>query len=157
MAAATKVKNVINDFLKILDGKSQGHAKDIDKLQAILNHLALIVHDLDAPFNDSEDIEDPPPIDRDKLRKKICSRYAHFGLYQMPLEVEPQGGEPQMGTMDAIEDIEDISADLQGILWRFENTSDADALSHLQFEYRSHWEHHLRSLQYYLHEMRQKL
>jgi hypothetical protein len=36
------------------------------------------------------------------------------------------------------------------VLWRWENTSQSDALWHLEFSYRTHWRAHLRGVQWYL-------
>ncbi|MFN7134579.1 MAG: DUF5063 domain-containing protein, partial [Myxococcales bacterium] len=53
---------------------------------------------------------------------------------------------------DAIDDIVDIANDLQQVVWRWETTSEADALWHFRFSFTSHWGAHLRALQLYLHE-----
>jgi hypothetical protein len=49
-------------------------------------------------------------------------------------------------------DLAELADDMEAIHWRFQHTSEADALFHYQLGFYSHWGHHLRSLQMALHE-----
>jgi hypothetical protein len=52
---------------------------------------------------------------------------------------------------DAIDDIMDITNDLQEVLWRFDRFDSNDAHWHFRFLYQIHWGRHLRDLARYLH------
>lgn len=54
---------------------------------------------------------------------------------------------------DAINDAADIASDLSNAIWRWKHTSEADALWHLELDYRTHWGRHLNDLRWYVYEL----
>jgi hypothetical protein len=78
----------------------------------------------------------------------MAQRFPALGYYGCadPKEVP---GKAVVG--DAIDDIMDITNDLQEVLWRFDRFGASDAHWHLRFLYQIHWGKHLRDLARYLH------
>lgn len=54
--------------------------------------------------------------------------------------------------LNAVEDLSELIDDMEEFQWRFNNTSEADALFYYELGFMSHWGYHLRSLQKSLHE-----
>lgn len=53
---------------------------------------------------------------------------------------------------DAVDDLADVIIELRDVEWRFEHTSEADALWTLENGFRTHWAAHARWLQVSLFE-----
>lgn len=145
-----EVKDTIKKFLDlILNHDSE--KEDLGKLITALDELVFSVNHVEFEFDEAE-YPEPPEEDYDVIRNVVEKRYPSLGFYNMPLEISEKVGETEVSIGDAIDDIADIVGDLKEVLWRFENTSVADALWHYEFSFRSHWGRHLRELQLYLHD-----
>jgi hypothetical protein len=83
------------------------------------------------------------------LRAKISLLFPLYGHYCLSAMHMDQF-EPNALVGDAFDDLTDLVLDFSEILWRFEQTSPANALWHFQNGYWSHWGFHLRNLQLYL-------
>ena len=104
------------------------------------------------PVHEETDDHESPHFDYHEIRKKVESNFPDFGLYSKVLDMHKivQSPEPAIG--DAVDDLTDIIKDLLAVKWRFENTSETDALWHFEFLMRNHSEQHLIDLLKYLKE-----
>ena len=146
------IKAVIENYLTILTPSKGEESDKIQKLILSLDELALISHKVDYTF-DKKDYPEPPKKDYKAARESIAKLFPSLGYYNIALDISDNIERSSMSVGDAINDIVDIAGDLKEVLWRYENTSEADALFHFQLLFRSHWGMHLRSLQLYLHDL----
>jgi len=111
-----------------------------------LDELALSFHD--TPSGDPNESDERPASESRSSYAEIGARFPTLGYYGStdPNEVP---GETTVG--DAIDDIMDITNDLNEVLWRFERFGPDDAHWHFRFLYEIHWGEHLRDLARYLH------
>jgi hypothetical protein len=138
--------------LSVVDDTSRSDLDAIEALESALDALVGCVHGIQFKFDESDHPE-PPANDSDSTYKRVSKRFPTFGYYNTPLDVSEKVAETELAVGDAVSDVAEICDDLQEILWRFENTSEADALFHFQLGYRSHWGRHLRELQLYVHDL----
>ncbi|MBF5045420.1 DUF5063 domain-containing protein [Aggregicoccus sp. 17bor-14] len=127
-----------------------GDAEREAALRLALDRLALAQHFAHGP-GDERRFPEPALTPHDALRARLGPLFPGLGLYDAVLESTEHLGEPELGIGDALDDLIDIARELEGVLLRWESTSEADALWHLRFGFDSHWGKHLRSLQLYLH------
>jgi hypothetical protein len=115
--------------------------------------LACVRHDVESTF-DEADHPDPPASTYGEWRALACARFPNYGLYNDAVPVTHSIGDGEVALGDAIDDLADIASELADVAWRFENTSEADALWHFGNSYDWHWGQHLRDLQRYIHCLR---
>jgi hypothetical protein len=148
----SEIRAAIRDFLHLVE-KGAGAVPDNEEcLPLALDRLALVQNFISVTFDDAE-YPDPPRRDETTLRELVSHRFPNYGYYNSPDVVTEKIGEATCTVGDAIDDLADITSELRDVDWRWSNTSEADALWHLQFNYRSHWREHLRGLQLYLHAL----
>ena len=124
----------IDRFL-VLVRQATAETADHGKLITSLDELAWLAHSVKDEFDETE-YDDPPESD-----SRATFLIARTWL---PSDIE--------GDIEAVEDLSGILDDLEEIRWRFDRTSEADALFHFKLGFQSHWGHHLRSLQKIIHE-----
>ena len=113
-----------------------------------LDELAMAYHN--APEGDpADDDATPPTKDYHERYASLGERFPDYGYYALSDPTEPIDEKGMVG--DAIDDLADISADLEGVIWRFENLGPDDAHWHFRFLFEFHWGMHLRQLSLYLH------
>lgn len=112
----------------------------------------MATHEIQYKF-DNTDYDDNSNHEYSETRKKVEKRFPKLGFYNLALDVTENIGTSDVVTGDAIDDITDIVKDLLDVQWRFENTSDNDALFNFEFSFRTHWGRHLRILQFYVHDL----
>ena len=61
------------------------------------------------------------------LYNAVKHRFPNYGHYNVE-SIEKDLGNTKINIEDAIDDITDILFDLEDVIWRWENTSEADAL-----------------------------
>ena len=142
----------IRDFLSGVDDTSQSESDSIDALIAALDGLAVSIHAVRFE-SDETDYPEPPTQDHKATWQRVAARFPKFGYYNSPLDISEKIAETTLAVGDAVGDVAEIYDDLQEVLWRFENTSQADALFHFQLGFRTHWGRHLRELQLYAHDL----
>jgi hypothetical protein len=142
----TDIRAVIRQFLSILD---DGEVADDATLSLLLDKLAFAQHFVEFTF-DEADYPDSPRRDQGELRRLVSQRFPDYGFYNVPVTVTKEIAESKCMVADAIDDILDIANDLLDVEWRWANTSEANALWHFQNSYSSHWQAHLRGLQFYI-------
>lgn len=121
-----------------------------ERLAAALDDLAIAYRSAPSgePASEDED-RDPPEASYDVLRTQIGRRFPGLNLYSVALD--PLNPAPVLtGVGDALDDLVDVVRDLQGVLWRFANTSEADAHWNFRLSFETHLGEHLRYLALYL-------
>ena len=142
----TDIRALVNQFIALLD---DGEVADDEALSLLLDKLAFAQHFVEFTF-DEADYPDAPRRDQSELRRLVSRRFPDYGFYNVPVSVTKEIAESKCMVADAIDDILDIANDLLEVEWQWANTSEANALWHFQHSYSSHWQGHLRGLQFYI-------
>ncbi len=143
------IRDAIRDFLSLVESTS-GSTEDAERrLVPVLDRLALAQSFVTFTF-DETDYPDPPNRSYDDLRKLVSKRFPNYGYYNVAEPITSDIGEAGATVSDAIDDLADIAHDLYDAEWYWTNTSEANALFHLQQSYETHWRKHLREFQVYL-------
>jgi len=142
----------IQAFLDVVNDSLRSEVDAIEALMAALDDLAVCVHGVTFKF-DAAEYAEPPAKEHKTTYQRVGARYPSFGYYNTPLDVSEKISETTLAIGDAVSDVAEIYDDLKEILWRFQNTSEADALFHFQLGYRSHWGRHMRDVQLYAHDL----
>ena len=142
----------IENFEAIVGDLSMPEDEAIERLAHALDALVLAAQEVVFEF-DEQSYPDPPEIDSKPIRDAVAQRFPCFGYYNVVLNVSGDITKPENAVGDAIGDLEEILVDLKKVKWCLENTSEADALWHFQFGFRSHWGRHARDLQLYIHDL----
>ena len=144
-----EIHKAIIDFLDLIEkGKGSVEANE-QSLVLALDQLALAYHFSEQEFDERE-YPEPPNKDYQQIRAIVTQRFPNYGYYNLPKEITNKISETGIMVGDAIDDITHIAQDIQEIRWRWDNTSNLDALWHFRLGYYSHWGNHLRELQFYL-------
>lgn len=141
----------IKEFVDFVLAKS-GEVDDLGLLLGHLDKLPIIVFSAKFIFDEKE-YDDAPNNDYKNIRSKIELRFPKIGYYNIAREISENLENTELVIGDAVDDLADIVGDLLDVLWYFKNTSEDDALWHLEQSYISHWGLHLRNLQLYLHDL----
>jgi hypothetical protein len=102
---------------------------------------------------DETDYDEEPDFDYKEIREKVESNFPEFGWYGTILDINKIAQESELAIGDAIDDLTDIIKDLLVVKWRFENTSEIDAIWDFEFSMRTHSEQHLVDLLKYIKEI----
>lgn len=102
--------------------------------------------DAKAPYGEF----DPPDNDWKTLYEQAGQRFPGLGLYPTADPTEPESGALMMG--DAIDDIADITADLQTVVWYADHHGAAYADAYFR-DFHFHWGQHARELLVLLHAL----
>ncbi|HNP36027.1 MAG TPA: DUF5063 domain-containing protein [Woeseiaceae bacterium] len=144
-----EIRNAIRDYLNLVES-TDGSTEDAEsRLVPVLDRLALAQSFVSFTF-DETDYPDSPDQNYDDLRKLVSKRFPNYGYYNVADPITSNIGEAGASVGDAIDDLADIARDLYDVEWYWANTSEANALFHLQQSYRTHWRRHLREFQVYL-------
>ena len=146
------VKHAIDDLIDLVENGCSGTEPILDALELALDKLALVRHHLQYEFEEGH--PDPPRKDYDEMRALVGQRFTAFGYYNRVEDVAVKIGQTETMLGDAVDDLADIVLDLYKVKWRWENTSEADALWHFETMFGFHWGMHLRNLQLFLYELR---
>lgn len=99
--------------------------------------------------SDERDYEGIPDFDYEEIRSNVISNFPEFDWYSTIIDmgnIDEKSG--LIG--DAVDDLADIIKDLLEVKWRFENTSEIDAIWYFEFLMRIHTEQHLVDLLKYI-------
>lgn len=141
----------IKSYLSILDSDST-EEEAIEKLVKSLDKLAALCHDIKFDPDD-KDYPSPPDKDHQETMRRAGAKFPSLGYYNVAGDIGENIAECNIHVGDAISDIAEIADDLSEVLWYFESTSAENALFYLELGFRTHWGHHMRSLQLYLHDI----
>jgi hypothetical protein len=144
-----EIHRSILEYLDLLENGGMSKEENLQALERVLDSLALAHNFLDFQF-DKNDYPEAPKQNYNRLRQLAEKRFPDFGYYNMPLEISDKIATSEIIVGDAIDAVADIARDMHEIAWRWENTSQEDALWNLRFGYESHWGEHLRTLQLYI-------
>ena len=144
-----EIRAAVREFLDLLEDDAGSVEQAEGALVTSLDRLALAQSYVSFEF-DEEDHPDPPTQSYDDLRALVSKRFPNYGYYNVADPITSDIGDGGCLVGDAIDDLADIARDLYDVEWCWSNTSEADALFHLQNDYRYHWRRHLRGLQLYL-------
>ena len=142
------IREKLSEFISFVlsDKRSEN---DLSLLIRKLDELPILVDSIPYEF-DENDYPSAPHSEHREIRSRVESKFPELGVYHSASYDEDLNSNETVVVGDAVDDITDIVGDLIEIEWYFENTSDADALWHLETSYRSHWGNHLREVQLYL-------
>ncbi|MEO1246215.1 MAG: DUF5063 domain-containing protein [Pseudomonadota bacterium] len=144
-----EIRNAIRDFLNLVES-TDGTTEDAEsRLVPVLDRLALAQSFVSFTF-DEADYPDSPDQSYNDLRKLVSKRFPNYGYYNVADPITSDIGEAGSIVGDAIDELADIARDLYDAEWYWANTSEANALFHLQQSYHTHWRRHLREFQLYL-------
>ena len=138
----------IKRYLDVFENASGSEAERLRTLAAALDNLLIAYHHASDAVFDEQDFPDPPKLEHSKLRSIAERQFSEVGYYANAWPVELSKAE--VVTCDAIDDLADIANDLSEVLWRWENTSKADAVWNFRFGFESHWGRHLLNLRSYI-------
>lgn len=150
MIGRAEIRESIEFFFDVIEKEHSG-AESETRLRIALDRLAVAVNSADYTF-DENDYPDAPRREYEVIRTIVSPRFPDCGYYNVVLNMSEEIGNGQAGVGDAIDDICDIAADLEEVLWRWDNNSVDDALWYFSNFYAFHWGRHLRELQLYLYD-----
>ena len=145
---ANELRNTIQGFLDLVEASS-GSTKDNERALALfLDRLALATH-ASEPSSSGDSDADAPPRDYHAVRAQVVSRFPQYSFYQSgSLELNDE-----FLVGDAIADTADVAIDLSEVAWLWDHVGEIEALWQFHFGFTHHWGSHLRSLQWYIHEL----
>ncbi len=123
-----------------------GEAPDDGVLLAVLDRLLAAYHDTPETEEFGTDT-DPPREDWKAVYDKVATRFPDLGLY---VAVDPTEPEIAPLTHDAIDDIADLTGDMNSVLW----VADTNGVVRAEAVFRAlhfHWGEHARGLAWLLH------
>jgi hypothetical protein len=143
-----EILEIVNSFVQFIESDLT-NVEEIDrKLLMHLDSLGLAQFFVNYEF-DKSDYPDPPETNYDSIRQMVEKHFKSYGYYNTPDEIEKGLAETTILVGDAIDDIVDIYSEIKEVQWRFNKTSENDALWHFENNYLYHWGTHLRNLQGY--------
>ena len=144
------VKVTIEEFLEFVC-----KGEPLEEVQALISQLDALAYSMRYVSFEFDETEYPeaPTTEYDKVRSEVIKRFPSLGYYNVAEDVSKNVEKSLIIIGDAIDDIADITGDLQEVMWRFNNTSHEDALWHYQNNFTYHWGRHMRDLQLYLHDL----
>lgn len=145
-ARVTTIRSVVRTVLELFEQPAASDGAELRLVQA-LDRLVAAVHEVHFQFDDAE-YPEAPEFTYQEARTLVGSRFPEFGPYPVPASMLPGATELVLG--DSIDDLADLIIELRDVEWRFEHTSEADALWHFENGFHMHWAAHVRWLQVYL-------
>jgi hypothetical protein len=149
MARDVELKNLVDEYLYLVEVGSGATVADESELEHLLDRLALALRTLITPAEPERPVE-VPARNLDVLRKVAASRFPNYGSYRCP----GPGADATPIAANAIEDVTSIADHLHAVAWLWRNASFEVGLWYLDESYREQWGRALRTLQLYLHDRR---
>ena len=126
---------------------------NIDVLKKLLVGIYSEFLNTESEF-DETDYTEGPDFDYKEIRKNVESNFPDFGWYGTIMDITEIAQESELAIGDAVDDLTDIIGDLIDVKWRFENTSEVDAIWNFEFFMRTHSEQHLVDLLKYIKDLK---
>jgi hypothetical protein len=129
-----KARRLMSDLKSILDELTKFGVTPNVEGGNNLNTLKLLLaniysHYLEVSFEyDENDYDESPDFDYKVVRKIAESNFPELGFYHSLFESHQVSREADVTLGDGIDDLTDIIKDMLAVKWRFENTSNNDAL-----------------------------
>jgi hypothetical protein len=149
MASDSELKNLVEEYLYLVEVGSGATVADESELEHLLDRLALAIRTLVVPVP-PDVAPEVPARNLDVLRKVAASRFPNYGSYDCPgptTDTRPAQG-------NAISDVAAIADDLHAAAWLWRNATFDVGLWYLEDSHRRHWGRAMRTLQLYLHDRR---
>lgn len=121
----------------------------IDELKKLLVEIYSEYLNIESDF-DQKNFEDEPEFNFKEIRQNVEMNFPEFGLYHSFFDSHKIIPDGRLVTGDSINDLSDLIIDMLVVKWRFENTSEDEAIWHFQFIMRIHSEQHIVDLLKYL-------
>lgn len=143
------VKVAVGQYLDlVVNGRGDEH-ENVRALLLLLDMLAWMQHLNEEPAsNGVAPGAEPPEREFDKMRTLIGEQYPSFSAFDLP--ADPRQPNDETKQHHPVEDLADIACELFEVAWRFQNTSDDDALRAFADGYEQRWCLPLRRVQWYL-------
>jgi hypothetical protein len=121
-----EIRQAVEFFLDVVLGDLPVEERE-ENLYLALDRLALAIHFADYIFDETDY---PEVLLRDyaALREIVVRNFPNLGLYNVVLDINENIGAGEVAVGDAIDDICDITGEMEEVIWCWENTSVDDAL-----------------------------
>jgi len=144
------VIEAIKRFLAFCEKPPQdAHARQIGLSRAV-DDLLCAYHSAPEIAFDERDFSEPPDSSVRFDFEGLAQNFSDLGYYHVVMPAPPDC-QADLMVGDAMDDLHDIIADLSEIVWRWQETSEADAIWHLRLSFEHHWGRHAVNLRSYLH------
>ena len=145
----TELKNLVDEFLYLVEVGSGWTAADESELVHLLDRLALAMRYQLAPA-EPEELPEIPERNFDVLRKVAASRFQNYGAYNRPAHLVEDIGTSEVEVASAIDDIAIVADHLHVVAWLWRNAGWETGLWYLEESRKDHWGQAMRVLQLYL-------
>lgn len=147
-----EILSVIQAYLELIENSD--FPVDEKKLSLCLDNIAVMSNCLDEKIFDEKDYPEAPVIDAIWLRDMLVKKFPELGMYNLPKDVGSNISKTEILVGHAHDDLGDIYRDLKEVSWKFQNTSEEEAIWQLNWSYTHHYGAHLRNIQWYLYNSR---
>lgn len=149
-----QLKEVVTEFLALVRRGSGSSEEDEKRLALLFSALTQMPRGL-VTRPDQSIFPAPPALPYQNIRDVVERRFPSFGSYDLSRQLSEITGQTSIAQGNALDDMTVIASALFVIHWRFENTSLADALVHLEQCVDSELASRLCRVQLYLQARRQ--
>ncbi len=109
-----------------------GISDKTDVLKKLLVEIYSEYLNLELEF-DNKEYKEEPEFDYAEIRQNVKTNFPEFDWYSMVLDLNEMKPNVEIGTGDALDDLNDIIKDLLAVKWKMDNTSEMDALWKLDY------------------------
>jgi len=148
--ATSEVETAIKQYLLLLEPSNLMEGDRLRALSRALDDLAYVYHRIPEATGDLSDRE-PPNADYHARYSVIRTLFPSLGLYVCGSKELNNIERSTVG--DMIDDLADIAADLESVVWYLDHGEENTALWHFRFSFEVHWGKHLRDASISLHEL----
>lgn len=156
MAGEGELKNLVDEFLYLVEVGSGSAAANESELELLLDRIALAMRYVVSEPGSGE-LPDVPVRNLDVLKKVATSRFPNYGHYNRATPLVADSEPAKLEVASAISDIAVIADHLHAVAWLWRNETFELGLSRLEASYRRSWGRPLRALQLYLQSRRDAL
>jgi len=142
-----EILSKLKEFIDFINNPPKENVDE--KLLKLIDEIFYVFYQIPDRSDDNE-YPDPPKHEYEKKYKELRGIFNDYGYYNIPDNVCTKIADTKMNVGDAIDDIADLYFEFSDFIWRYENTSENDAIWYFKNPNKLHWEEHLRDLQYYL-------
>lgn len=143
-----EIRELLQSFVQFVKSPEERAHPD---LLAICDRLFSAYQSVSSDaFDERSDLAAPPEKDWPGAHRIVAQSCPFLGHYNTPEHFLSSGDAVKCSLGWAVDDCAGVLLEFEEILWRFEHTSEDDALWHFRFGYSAGWGNNLRNLQYYL-------
>jgi hypothetical protein len=140
--------DAIRAYFAVIDTPPEDETTRLRALGAALDRLAVAYAETaETPFVDSDDPPDRHAYEVESER--VRRAFPKFGYYALVDPTPDPNAEVAFG--DAVDDLADITSDLEPIVWLWDQGRHGEAAWYFQLSYRQHWGTHVHDLRRYVH------